>query len=319
MKYCLNGENLNADKKFFSKIGTNYLIYAICTIILQILAVNILRLTSAGLLSDINTLAIISAICNYVLPLPILVFLMNKLESDRLEMQSLNIKTLVKYIAVSMTLMWIGNIIGTLITTLISFSTPMDVTNPVHKLINSTGIWINIIVISLIGPAFEELFFRKLLIDRTIKYGAKISILLSALMFGLFHGNLSQFFYAFLMGGFFAYVYIKTGKLKYPILLHMSVNFMGSVVSLFVVTSVENLTAGQFIATDLIITIGYVLIILACLLIGFITLLRYKPGSLNHIKTRIPLAQPLQTVILNYGMVLFIGFCIFEIIYQIAG
>lgn len=314
----LNGENLNDDKKFFSKIGINYLILAVTAIIFQIIIVNILRLGNASLLGDFNILTLISAICNYVLPLPILVFLMNKLESESLEKDSLSITKLLKYIAVSITLMWIGNIIGLIITTLISFSTSIDVSNPVQELINSSGLWINLLLISIIGPIFEEFFFRKLLIDRTIKYGAKISILLSALMFGLFHGNLSQFFYAFLMGGFFAYVYIKTGKLIYPILLHMSVNFMGSVVSIFVAASVESLNAGTAMASDLIIIIGYVIIILACLLIGLISLFKYKKGGLDHIRTKITLTQPFKTVILNYGMILFIGFCIFEIIYQIV-
>lgn len=60
----------------------------------------------------------------------------------------------------------------------------------------------NLALISIIGPIFEEILFRKILIDKTIKYGARISIIISALLFGLFHGNVNQFFYAFLMGGF---------------------------------------------------------------------------------------------------------------------
>lgn len=313
----INGEILNADKKFFSKIGINYLIFAVSAIIMQVILVNILRPVNVSLLNDFNVLTIISAVCNYVLPLPILVFLMSKLESDRLEKHSLTLTTFITYIAVSLTLMWIGNIIGLIITTLISFSTPADISNPVLELLNSTDMWINLLLVSIIGPVFEEFFFRKLLIDRTAKYGARISILLSALMFGLFHGNLSQFFYAFLMGGFFAYVYLKTGKLIYPILLHISVNFMGSVVSLFVVGSVESLVSGSAMAIDPIIIIGYLIIILASFLIGTITLTKYKTAKLDHIKTRITLNQPFKTVILNYGMILFIGFCIFEIIYQI--
>ena len=313
----LTGENLNLDKKFFSKIGINYLIFAVAAIIIQIIVLNILQLANSDLIYSYNGLTIISAICNYILPFPILIYLMKKLESERLEKHPLSIKTFVMYIAVSFTLMWIGNIIGLVITELISFATPMDVSNPVQELLNSTDLWINLSIISIIGPIFEEFFFRKLLIDRTIKYGARVSILLSALMFGLFHGNLSQFFYAFLIGGFFAYVYIKTGKLIYSILLHIIINFMGSVVSLFVVKSVESMTSGTIIATDIIVVAGYLLIMLASFLIGIITLSKYKKASLDHIKTKITLEQPFKTVILNYGMVLFIGFCIFEIIYQI--
>ena len=242
---------------------------------------------------------------------------MKKLESENLEKHSLNLKTFITYVAVTFTLMWIGNIIGLVITALISITTPVDITNPVEKLLNSTNIWINLFLISIIGPIFEEFFFRKLLIDRTIKYGAKLSIILSALMFGLFHGNLNQFFYTFLIGGFFAYVYIKTGKLIYPILLHILVNLMGSVVSIFVVGSAENLALGTVTFADLTIVLVYLSIILASFLTGIMTLYKCKNVKLDNIKTKIKLTQPFKTVILNYGMILFIGFCISEMIYQI--
>lgn len=309
---------MNSNKTFFSKIGINYLILAIIAIIFQIIAINILGRFNETLINDYNILTVTSSICNYILPLPILLYLMKKLESDELEKHTLSIKTVITYIAVSLTLMWIGNIIGIIITTLISSTASVEVTNPVQTLLSSTDMWLNLVIISIIGPVFEEFFFRKLLIDRTIKYGAKISILLSALIFGLFHGNLNQFFYAFLIGGFFAYIYIKTGNLIYPAIMHITVNLMGSVVSLLVLGSVENLTSGSLIATDLIIVIGYLLITLSAFLIGIITLSKYKTARLDHIKTKIELSNPFNTVILNYGMILFIGFCISEIIYQIV-
>lgn len=311
------GESLNTDKKFFSKIGFNYLIFAISILIFQIIMMILLESVDINMINDFNILTIMSAICNYVLPFPILLYLMKKLESERLEKHSLTIKTFICYIAVSFTLMWAGNIIGLIITALISVTTSTDVANPVLELLNSTDIWLNLLLISIIGPVFEEIFFRKILIDRTIKYGAKLSIFLSALMFGLFHGNLNQFYYTFLIGGFFAYVYIKTGKLIYPILLHIIINLMGSVVSIFVVESAQRMISGPLMTGDLVIAGVYILFILASFLIGLITLSKYKNVKLDHIKTKIKLKKPVETAILNYGMILFIGFCMFEIIYQI--
>ena len=43
------------------------------------------------------------------------------------------------------------------------------------------------------APILEEYIFRKLIVDRTVKYGQGVAIVLSGLMFGLFHGNLNQF------------------------------------------------------------------------------------------------------------------------------
>ena len=102
------------------------------------------------------------------------------------------------------------------------------------------------------------ILFRKFLIDKTIKYGAKVSIILSAVLFALFHGNLNQFFYAFLIGGFFAYVYIKTGKITYSIILHAVVNLMGSVFSIILANTINNIQI-NFTPLDGAIILGYML------------------------------------------------------------
>ena len=308
---------MNVDKKFFSKVGFNYLIYGIASIIIQVIIINILGLLNSNLIYDFNSLTIISAICNYILPFPILIYLMGKIDSQTPEKNTLTVKRFITYIAVTLTLMWAGNIIGLAITSLISFTTPFDVSNPVQSMINSSDIWLNLMLISIIGPIFEEIFFRKLLIDRTMKYGAKASILLSALLFGLFHGNLNQFFYAFLIGGFFAYVYIRTGKIKYTILLHIIVNLMGSVVSLFVVSGVEHITSGFVQPLDIAIVVLYIMIIFASFLIGIIKLSGFKNVRIAELPGKIILREPVKTIILNPGMILFIGFSIALMIRQI--
>ena len=58
-----------------------------------------------------------------------------------------------------------------------------------------------------------------------------LAITVSAISFGLFHGNLTQFFYATLLGLIFGYVYTKTGKVIYSMALHMLVNFFGGFVA----------------------------------------------------------------------------------------
>ncbi|MEE0902822.1 MAG: CPBP family intramembrane glutamic endopeptidase [Methanobrevibacter sp.] len=292
-------------------------VQGIASIIIQVIIINILGLLNSNLIYDFNSLTIISAICNYILPFPILIYLMGKIDSQTPEKNTLTVKRFIAYIAVTLTLMWAGNTIGLAITALISFITPFDVSNPVQSMINSSDIWLNLMLISIIGPIFEEIFFRKLLIDRTMKYGAKASILLSALLFGLFHGNLNQFFYAFLIGGFFAYVYIRTGKIKYTILLHIIVNLMGSVVSLFVVSGVEHITSGVMQPLDIIIVVLYIMIIFASFLIGIIKLSGFKNVRIAELPGKIILREPVKTIILNPGMILFIGFSIALMIRQI--
>ncbi|MBR3113115.1 MAG: CPBP family intramembrane metalloprotease [Methanobrevibacter sp.] len=305
---------MNLNKKFFSKIGFSYLIYAICTIAFPIIIFHIIG-NGFEIVNNINFRLIISAICNYILPFPILLFLMKKLESEKLEKESLSITSFLLYFCISFTLMIIGNLIGIGVTSLIGTAIQSDIANPIQTLINSSDILLNLIIISIIGPIFEELLFRKLLIDRTIKYGAKISIILSATLFGLMHGNLNQFFYAFLLGGFFSYIYIKTGKIIYPILLHICLNLMGSVLSLFVLGSANAIAQGTYASFDIGLILIYVLILLLVMIFGLYGLTQYKKAKLTKIRTKIELAKPIRTAFLNYGMACYIGFTILLILY----
>ena len=308
---------MDIHKKFFSKIGFNYLIFGLVSLIIQIIVINIIGGVNHNILSDINILAIISSICNYILPFPLFFYLMRKIEKQNLEKQSLSLKKFLLYLAITFTLMWIGNLVGVTVTSLIGNLFQIDISNPVEYLINSSDIWLNLLLISIIGPIFEEIFFRKFLIDRTIKYGARVSIILSAVIFGFFHGNISQLFYAFLLGGFFAYVYIKTGKIIYTIALHIIVNLTGSVVSLFVSESVNALTANTYGTIDLLIIILYFLIIVSALFAGILSLLMFRKSKFNGSKTQIALKHPLRTSLLNPGMICFILFYILIIVYTL--
>lgn len=305
---------MNANKKFFSKMGFNYLAYSIASILFLIILSNIIAVIRPEILNNINIATIITAICNYVLPLPILLFLMRKLDSTEIKKNNLGFKTFLKYLCITFTLMWIGNITGTIITNLLSFTIQNDIANPIQNLINSTDLWLNLILISLIGPIFEEIIFRKILIDRTIKYGPLASILVSAIIFGLIHGNLNQFCYTVLVGGFFAYVYIKTGQIKYSIGLHIILNMLGSVLSMIVNNSAVNLS-NAFNTTDLAILAFYFILILIALFVGIYTLVEYiqkKRKQKNSIDLKI-----IKPVFLNAGMICFIVFYIIRMALQI--
>ena len=61
------------------------------------------------------------------------------------------------------------------------------------------------IMVSFLAPIFEELVFRKFIIDRTRRHGEFTAIMFSSIAFGLFHCNLYQIFYAFAIVSTFTY------------------------------------------------------------------------------------------------------------------
>ena len=78
---------------------------------------------------------------------------------------------------------------------------------------------------AMIGaPFFEELAFRKTLLNALHPYGEAQAAFATALLFGLMHGNPAQFILAFTLGLLLAAVYQRTGKIIYTMLLHFLIN-----------------------------------------------------------------------------------------------
>lgn len=101
----------------------------------------------------------------------------------------------------------------------------------VQDMFTDAGTVVRIISIGILPAIFEELLFRKFLIDRTIRYGEFISCAMSGIMFGLWHGNFQQFFFAFFVGVMFAFVYIRTGNIIYTMIMHASLNLVTAAVT----------------------------------------------------------------------------------------
>ena len=85
-----------------------------------------------------------------------------------------------------------------------------------------------VIFIVVIGPFVEEFFFRGLLLRGFLgRYSTKKAIVLSALLFALYHINIFQIIPAFLWGILFAWWFVKTRSLILCIFGHVIVNTLG--------------------------------------------------------------------------------------------
>lgn len=89
------------------------------------------------------------------------------------------------------------------------------------------SITIQILEVVIIGPIVEELIFRGLIYNR-IKRMTKIipAAIISALLFGIFHGNFLQGIYGFIFGLATVFVYEKYKTMAALILFHMSGNLI---------------------------------------------------------------------------------------------
>lgn len=227
-------------KRDYSQIGFIYTIFSVSVTIVQLIVSVILQLVAKGTVSmDLQIVLnsgtlyavglLVFAICFKRMP-----FTITAIEKHRM-----GIKAILKAVCMSYALLIISNLLGTIITTIIGVVKGSPIINPVEELALNMSVPVMFIVTVICAPIFEELFFRKFIIDRVVKYGEWVAVAVSGIMFGLFHGNLSQFPYALTIGVFFGIIYVRTGRIGYSILLHAVMNFFGSVASVVVLKSLD--------------------------------------------------------------------------------
>lgn len=97
---------------------------------------------------------------------------------------------------------------------------------------SALGITVYIIRSTLFPAVVEEYAMRGVVMNSLRRYGDMFAIVMSAMMFGLMHGNLVQAPFAFLAGLVLGYVTIKTGTLWTGIAIHFLNNSLSIVYSL---------------------------------------------------------------------------------------
>ena len=91
----------------------------------------------------------------------------------------------------------------------------------------SPPLLLQIVAIGLVIPVVEELIFRGLGFARLRDIcGFWPAALVSALIFGLYHGNVVQFVYAGFLGFALCWVYEQTGSFLAPVVFHQAANLV---------------------------------------------------------------------------------------------
>ena len=200
-----------------------------------------------------------------------------------------------------------GNILGRLVG-LLQPSGPDSA--ELDQLIRNSSLWVNLLTTVIMAPVVEE-----------------TAIIISGIMFGMAHGNFSQFFYAFGIGILWAYVYAKTGKVRYTIGFHMLFNLLGGVITVELSKGAQGLAEGPWMIRQIesilgvdmgwlvtafssIMILAYLFFMLACLIAAITLIIMYRrqitfqPGQWPLRKGR-----AFQTAFLNVGMIVYFVIC----------
>lgn len=222
-----NDKNISEGVDNISLIYTIFSIIVIAVQLILSVASNYLPIEYTPNVTAIFTFALI-VISVDVIGFPLVLGLTKKMPKREIPKEKFGFFKFIPYMFMTAGLMIAGMIIGTLVHNLFTLPFGASNTSGIAQLLIGSSAIPRILVVGILAPIFEELIFRKVLVDRLSKYGSFIAIVVSGLFFGLFHGNFSQFFFATMIGCLFAFLYLKTGKVYLTIILHMMVNLTTS-------------------------------------------------------------------------------------------
>lgn len=340
MSDFLNADDDRSLKKVFSRIGLGYFVFLVIYVGGSILIDVIL---------DKNGIKEVNSWANYflsMLPLwfigfPVCLLILKKLPKSTPEQHDVKPFTLAKTYLALTSVMILGNIIGTVISYVIGHLAGGKLSNTTMDMIAKQQVLPTIVFAVIFGPIMEELAFRKVLLDVAGKYSKKYAIILSGVMFGLFHLNLFQFFYAAALGMAFAYIYLESGKVRYTICLHCLVNFMHGVIPVIILKhldldSIQSVSLGSdytdpevqrkvlaLYSNPAFLFLGlYGMMIFAFIILGIIIFFtHYKKINLDNTGALIQKENAIPVIYKNVGMILFllgtIGVGIYEIMLQL--
>ena len=322
--FTMSDNEIASHKKVLSRLCFAFLAYFIIANGLSFAAAYLLNSIAPNLLLDSNFTLIISSAIQYAIAFPILYFLVRKMPKCAPFPNKIGVKKFLKYTVISVFVMYVGTYISSLLMVYLESLMGNAPTNSIDDILNNTNIILSTVLVGIVGPIVEELMFRKLFVDRLTPYGELTAIFFPALIFGLFHTNLYQFFYAFFLGAIFSYVYLRTGKIIYTIILHLFINVFFGILPTFITSNI-NLEEFLEIALSGNIPEEYImanLVPLTCLLVyefvsyglifaGVITFMKsIRRVVLNKGSVRVHKGVAADVIFFNIGAILLITICL---------
>ena len=326
------------DRKHFSKIGLSFCFATLMMLLVQNIALLIIdalgdRFPVFAESADVRLLCLMLPV--YLIVYPLTFLLLKKVPATPMESKKkMKAGHLIVAAIMCYSIVYVFNIVGGILTFIIGLFKQSEVTNSFVEVSGSISIPTNLLLVVICSPILEELFFRKVLIDRTRKYGEGVSVVLSGLLFSLFHGNLNQAVYTFFMGCFLAFIYVKTNNITYSILLHMISNFIGSILANLVLkvsgfdqlalqltnelSEAEMMNLLMENSTGIILFLGYAFGLICLVIAGIVLwIVTRKRFTLTPGEVVIEKGQRFKTVLCNVGMGLYCIFWMVEIIVQL--
>ncbi len=273
---------------------------------------------------------VLTMVALYGVAAPFAYLVFRTVKPVQIERRKMSLSAFLLFTLIAFALMIAGALIGNVINVGVELITGAQQDSAVEDMINETPLLLICFYTVIVAPIMEELFFRKLLIDRLRPLGQWVCMLVSGVFFGLFHGNIEQFSYAALLGILLGYIYYNTNNVWYCVAIHAILNFFCGVLTTIVTHFMgvdfldPNLTEealAELVANypaEYLITAGVSNIPTICALAGAVILCIFGKRLFSTIEPcPIPRGTRFKTVALNVGTILFVLFCVGEMVLYI--
>lgn len=163
--------------------------------------------------------------------------------------------------------------------------------------------WSMLIYTNFLGPVIEEIVFRGVILHRLLRYGRVFAMIFSSLLFGLFHGELTQGIFAFCCGLIFSYITIFY-SIKWAFLLHI---FNNLVISTMLGSAIA------LLPKNLVTPVTW-LIIISLGVLGLLLLWCSKKKVLDNLKEKQPVQGVYRKAVTSLWFILTILWSIYNFI-----
>ena len=141
----------------------------------------------------------------------------------------------------------IGSVAGNILNEALDLENIME-----QQFIDMSSDVLGILAIAVIGPIAEEVVFRGAVCRSLLKKGVPVglTVLISAMLFGLIHFNPAQIPFAFIMGLLLGYIYCRTGSLVPTIIAHILNNSISVVMMAIYGEESSNMTFADMLGSQ---------------------------------------------------------------------
>ena len=146
---------------------------------------------------------------------------------------------------------------------------------PTFSILNFISI---VIFVCLLPPILEEVIFRNILFKNFSKYGTVTAILITSLIFSLYHMSITQTVYQFIVGVLFSLIILKGGNYLLTALAHLINN-------LFVVLNYYFFNISFSNEVNLVVTVlGVISLVVGLLLLFINNKQKFIKGNAKNVK-----------------------------------